>query len=185
MAHTTELASVAQLEDILAGLPAESSSNAVLDQVLGAAIADADADIGTLQLRDLDTGCLTIAASRGFAEPFLKFFETVTLDDNSACAAALKRRMRVIVDDVSTSYLFVGTPATDVMRGAGVAAVHSTPFISASGRMWGVFSTHWRRPLTHVHYDPTRLERLAAELADHLERTTVRAAAPGANTRCR
>jgi hypothetical protein len=59
----------------------------------------------------------------------LKHFEIVRRDSNSPCAAALKRRMRVIVDDVSTSYLMVGTPELDLMREVGVAAVYSTPLI--------------------------------------------------------
>jgi hypothetical protein len=126
--------------------------------------------MGTLQLLDRSTGSLKIVASRGFAEPFLTFFQIVRTDSNSACGAALTRRMRVIVHDVSTSYLFVGTAALEIMKTAGVAGVHATPVIDGRGRMWGVFSIYWRRRLTAEKYNPALLDRCAADLADHLQR---------------
>jgi hypothetical protein len=55
------------------------------------------------------------------------------------------------------------------MRKVGVAAVHSTPLIAHSGRIWGVFSTHFREPQPESQYDPAPLDRLAVQLADHLE----------------
>ena len=55
------------------------------------------------------------------------------------------------------------------MREIGVAAVHSTPLISRSGRLWGVFSTHFRQPQPDTRYDPAPLDRLAIHLADCLE----------------
>jgi GAF domain-containing protein len=99
----------------------------------------------------------------------LKYFETVLRDGNTTCAAALKRRMRVVVDDITTSYLFVGTPELEILRSADVLSVRSTPIISRSGRLWGVFSVHFRHPQPPSRYDPTLLDRLAVDLADHLE----------------
>ena len=65
----------------------------------------AGADMGTLQRFDDDEDCLRIVASRGFPDHVLKYFEIVRRDSHTSCGAALKRRMRVVVDDVSTSYL--------------------------------------------------------------------------------
>ena len=107
--------------------------------------------------------------SRGFAAEFLKYFETVHPHSNTTCAAALMRRMRVVVDDVSTSYLFVGTPELDIMRSVNVAAAHSTPIISRSGRLWGVVTTHFHHTQALDRYDPTLLDRLAVNLALSVE----------------
>jgi GAF domain-containing protein len=158
-----------RVEDIPKRLPEEEDVDNLLQEVLDVAIAVAGADKGTLQRYDERDDCLKIVASRGFQSRFLKHFEIVRRDTNTTCAAALKRRMRVIADDVSTFYLFVGTPELDVLRQMGVAAVHSTPLIARSGRLWGVFSTHFREPQPENQYDPVPLDRLAVQLADYLE----------------
>jgi hypothetical protein len=49
------------------------------------------------------------------SDQVLKYFETVLRDSNTTCAAALKRLMRVVVDDITTSYLFVGTPELKIL----------------------------------------------------------------------
>lgn len=79
------------------------------------------------------------------------------------------RRMRVFGEDVSTSYLFVGTPELDMLRAAGVAAVQSTPITSSKGHPWGVFSTHFHKPHSESDFDHARLDRLAVQVADSLE----------------
>jgi hypothetical protein len=56
---------------------------------------------------------LTIAAQRGFEDPFLNFFASVR-DDPSACAAAMRSGERVIVEDVRESEIFAGQPSKDV-----------------------------------------------------------------------
>jgi hypothetical protein len=77
--------------------------------------------------------------------------------------------MRIIVDDVAANYLFVATPALDVMLAANARAAHSTPLLSRSGRFIGVLSMHWRRPLRGMPYDPAPLDLLAGRLADRLQ----------------
>jgi hypothetical protein len=77
--------------------------------------------------------------------------------------------MRITVDDVATSYLFVGTAALDAMMAANALAAHSTPLLSRSGRLMGVISTYWQRPLQGMPYDPAPLDRMATHLADCLE----------------
>jgi GAF domain-containing protein len=143
---------------------------AFLQQVVDAAIDFTEADMGNIQLLDHQTGSLKIAASRGFAAPFLKFFESVSFHSNSACGAALTTRQRVIVENVASSPLFVGTPALEVMLAAEARAVHSTPLISQSGCFWGVLSTHWRQPQTETGYDVALLDFLALQIAEQVER---------------
>jgi GAF domain-containing protein len=76
----------------------------------------------------------------------------------------------VFVEDVSTSYLFVGTRELDMLRAGGIAAAQSTPLISSNGRLWGVFTTHFHKPQIESEFDPAPLDRLAVQVADSLER---------------
>jgi len=143
--------------------------DADLLQVLDIAIGITGADMGTLQRFDQRTDCLTIVASRGFSNEVLTFFRTVRRDTNTTCAAALTRRMRAFVADVSTSYLFVGTRELDMLRAAGIAAAQSTPLISSNGRLWGVVTTHFHKPQIESEFDHVPLDRLAVQVADGLE----------------
>lgn len=91
--------------------------------LLDIAIRMTGADMGTLQRFDEKTDSLELVASRGFSRQASSFFGTVRRDTNTSCAAALSRRMRVSVEDISTSYLYVGTPELAMLSGGGVATV--------------------------------------------------------------
>ena len=159
-----------QIGDIRQRLRTSEDVDAELLQVLDIAIGITGADMGTLQRFDEENDCLTIVVSRGFSSEALNFFATVRRDTNTTCAAALTRRMRVFVEDVSTSYLFVGTRELDMLRACGIAAVQSTPLISSDGRLWGVLTTHFQKPQIESEFDPAPLDRLAVQVADSLER---------------
>jgi hypothetical protein len=171
MAKLTEPLEAATEQQIDAVLKRLSNSNDVgadLLRVLDIAIGITGADMGTLQRFDERADCLTIVASRGLSSEGLNFFGVVRRDTNTSCAAALMRRMRVFVENVSTSYLFVGTRELDMLRACGIAAAQSTPLIS-SGRLWGVFTTHFREPRKESEFDPAPLDRLAVQVADCME----------------
>ena len=173
MANLTEPLDAAtgqQIGALLQRLRTSKDVGADLLQVLDIAIGIAGADMGTLQRFDERTDSLTIVASRGFSSEALTFFGIVRRDTNTTCAAALTRRMRVFVEDVSTSYLFVGTRELDMLRADGIAAAQSTPLISSNGRLWGVFSTHFHKPQIESEFDHAALDRLAVQVADSLER---------------
>ncbi|MRG54642.1 GAF domain-containing protein [Phyllobacterium sp. SYP-B3895] len=140
-----------------------------LQRVLDMMIGVTRAEFGTLQRFDQRADCLTIVASRGFSSEALTFFGVVRRDTNTTCAAALTRRMRIFVEDVSTSYLFVGTSELDMLRAHGIAAAHSTPLISSNGRLFGVFTAHFREPQKESEFDHAPLDRLAVQVADNLE----------------
>jgi GAF domain-containing protein len=164
-----DAASGQQIDALLQRLRNSRDVGADLLQVLDIAIGITGADMGTLQRLDERADCLTIVASRGFSTEALAFFGAVRRDTHTTCAAALMRRMRVFVGDVSTSYLFVGTRELDVLRAGGIAAAQSTPLISSNGRLWGVFTTHFREPQTESEFDHASLDRLALQVADSLE----------------
>ena len=140
----------------------------LLHDILDAAIAITGAQMGNIQLLEGDV--LRIAAQRGFDRPFLEFFASVH-GEQAACGAALQRGERVIVDDVLNSPIFVGTSALDVMVAAGAHAVQSTPLVSRSGRVLGMFSTHYQRAPQQPSERALRLldilARQAADLIEH------------------
>jgi GAF domain-containing protein len=158
-----------QIDAVLQRLRSSEDAGADLLQVLDIAIDLTGAEMGTLQRFDEGADCLTIVASRGFSTEALTFFGVVRRDTNTTCAAALMRRMRVFVEDISTSYLFVGTRELDMLSANGIAAVQSTPLISSNGHFWGVFTTHFRKPQIESEFDHAPLDRLAVQVADSLE----------------
>jgi len=158
------------IDAILQQLRNPKDVDASLVQVLDVAIGMTNADMGTLQRLDEGSDCLRIVASRGFSNEALSFFGIVRRDTNTTCAAALTQRMRVFVEDVSKSYLFVGTRELDVLRTLGIVAAQSTPLISNSGQLWGVLSVHFRKAQVESEFDCAQLDRLAVRVADSLER---------------
>ena len=140
----------------------------LLHDILDAAISITGAQMGNIQLLERDV--LRIAAQRGFDCPFLEFFASVP-GEQAACGTALQRGERVIVDDVLNSPIFVGTSALDVMVAAGAHAVQSTPLVSRSGRVLGMFSTHYQSAPQQPSERALRLldilARQAADLIEH------------------
>jgi PAS domain S-box-containing protein len=143
-----------------------------LNAVVDAAIAITGADKGNLQLLDPATRMLTIAAQRGFGEPFLKFFASVR-NDASACAAAIRSGERVIVEDVRESEIFAEQPSKDVLIDAGVCAVISTPLVAITGNLLGIISTHFAKPHRPSERELHLMDLLARQSADYLERKRV------------
>ena len=139
-----------------------------LNVVIETAIAITGADKGNLQLLDPTTRVLTIAAQRGFEDPFLNFFASVR-DDASACAAAMRSGERVIVEDVRESEIFAGQPSKEVLIDVGVCAVTSTPLMASTGTLLGVISTHFAKPHRPSERELHLMDLLARQTADYLE----------------
>jgi PAS domain S-box-containing protein len=140
----------------------------LLQEILDAAIEISDAQMGHIQL--LEAGLLRITAQRGFGEPFLQFFDAVH-SGQGACGTAWQRGERVIVDDVVKNDIFEDSPALEVMLAAGARAVQSTPLVSRSGRVLGMFSTHWHAPQHPSDRALRLLDILARQAADLIEHT--------------
>lgn len=147
----------------------ENELSCCLDEIVDAAIAIVGADRGNVRLFDRTSGALTIAAQRGFQEPFLKYFGSVS-DFTSACGAAIQRGERVLIEDVAQNEIFIGTPSLNVLLDAGVRAVAAEPLISSSGRLLGVLATHFSWPHRPSERELQLLDLLARQAADYLER---------------
>ncbi len=142
---------------------------AILNEVLDLAISFTGADMGNIQLLEAESGLLRITVHRGFEPPFLDFFALVDHGTGS-CGTALDRGERVIVEDVTRSPIFVGTPALAVQLEAGVRACQSTPLISRSGAFVGMLNTHFRSPYIPIEQDLQLVDLLAHQAADLIER---------------
>jgi two-component sensor histidine kinase len=165
-----DLRDMVRLNQLSSRLVQQSSdSDKCLNEVVDTAIALSRADKANVQLLDLDSGALTIAAQRGFESPFLTFFAQVR-DAASACAAALQANQRVIVEDVTSSEIFARQPSQKVLIDAGVRAVISTPLTSGTGNILGMISTHFSEPHRPSEQELQLLELLARQTADYLER---------------
>jgi PAS domain S-box-containing protein len=170
-----DLASMIRLQQVSTQLVNAGEPTALLLEILDTAIATTVADMGNIQLMDPVSGTLKIVAHRGFEKPFLEFFNS-DHEGRAACGTALQSRARVVVEDVTTSPVFVDTPALDVLLSAGVRAVQCTPLVSRSGRIVGMLSTHFRTPHRPGDQDLRVIDLLARQAADWIEGTRDEAA---------
>src|SRR5262245_38002376 len=141
-----------------------------LDAILETAIALSGADRGNVQLFDMQSGVVKIAAHRGFEAPFLTFFASVSSDDAAACATAMRSMQRIVIEDVTQSDVFAGQPSLSVLLDAGVRAVQSTPLVSSAGHILGMVSTHFGAPRRLSERELRLLDLLARQAADYIER---------------
>jgi PAS domain S-box-containing protein len=153
----------------------EGNLETVLTEVVDAAMAISGADFGNIQLLDPASGDLRIAAQRGFPPWWLEFWNSVA-KGRGACGTALERGERIVVEDVEQSPIFVGTPALEIQRRAGVRAVQSTPLLSRSGKPIGMFSTHYRSPRRPDDRALRLLDLLAGQAADIIQHARAEAA---------
>jgi len=166
---TNNLESMTRLHILGTLLVSEDGMDVVLQEMLDVAIAIANADMGNIQLLDRQSESLKIRAHCGFEQPFLDFWDSV-LEGQGTCGTALEQRERVIVEDISQSPIFVGSPALDVQLAAGVRAVLSSPLIGRSGKLIGMCSTHFRTPHRPDEQTLHLLDLHARQVGDIIER---------------
>ncbi len=161
-----ELATMRRIQQLSTRLVQISDFSELLEEVLSAAIDVSHAEMGNIQL--LHGNVLTIAAQRGFDDQFLNYFREVA-DSSSASGQDLRRGERVIVEDVETSSIY-DESARRVMLAANARAVQSTPLISHSGKLLGMFSTYYPVPCRPSERELRALDVLARFGADLIER---------------
>ena len=146
LAHLRQdtLSAMSRLQEVSTRIIGESDLPKLLGEVLDAAIEITGADMGNVQLLDASTGDLKIVAHRGFERPFLDYFNTVH-SGRAACGTAMQQGCRIVVEDVASSPIY-DSKTREVMLGAEARAVQATPFIMRSGKLLGMFSTHYRSP---------------------------------------
>src|SRR5579871_3139535 len=165
---TEDLAAMTRMQQLSTRLIQVGGFSELLTEILDAGIEITAADMGNIQLLD-DAGRLRIVAHRGFDAPFLEFFDHVH-EGLAACGSALEKGERVIVEDVAASPVFAGSPALDAMLAAQARAVQSTPLVSRTGKVLGMFSTHYRQLRRPSERELRLLDLLARQAADLIER---------------
>ena len=116
----------------------------VLQTGLDAALQASATDLGDIELADA-SGALRIAAWRGFPEELLRGLDGVS-EHGSACRLAFAEHAQVVVSDVRSHPLYVGTQALETLRAADVRAICATPIMDGGGAMLGIVATHFHEP---------------------------------------
>ena len=112
-----------------------------LEEILRAAVEITGAEMGYIQTFD-ETGGLSIAAQTGFEPPLV--FSRPHIEVDSAGRDALASHQRVTLEDVVERQVRDASPFLDVLAGAGVRAMQSTPLFDQAGKFLGTLSTHYR-----------------------------------------
>ena len=139
-----ELAEMTRLHELGMALLVESDFEATLQRVLQACTQLLGTDKGSVQLFDEADRTLKLVAQQGFDQQFIEHFRTVGADAQSISVAALERRERLVVEDLSLRSEFA--ESAEFLRAYGVVAAQSTPLHSEGGKLLGMLSTHFTRP---------------------------------------
>ena len=176
-----EVNSMRRLYGLVNSLLGCNDLQTALEEVLDAAMALMEADMGNIQLLDPSTRELQIVAQRGFRKDFLQHFRSVGADPSAVCARAAQHGRRMLIEDVQSDPDFA--PHLSIAATAGFRAVLSTPVASRNGELMGILSTHFRNP----HRPPERALRMldlyARQAADFLERMQVESSLKEADRR--
>ncbi|MDW5563590.1 MAG: ATP-binding protein [Methanomassiliicoccus sp.] len=163
----SELRDTRLLRNLSMRLMIEDDARTSYQEIMDTAVVLAKADMGTMQIHE--NGSLTVVAYHGFQKTFLDHFADAT-GIASSCGHAVQRYGRVIVPDVENSPLFAGTASLKVLQNAGVRSVQSTPLIGREGKLLGVLSTHWTKLYDPSEQDLWRIDLVARQAADIIER---------------
>ncbi len=142
----------------------EDNLESILREILNLTISISGADFCNIQLLDPESSDLKIAAHHGFPKWWLNCLEM----GKGTCVTALRSGKRVIVEDIEQSPIFIGTPALEIQLKAGVRACQSTPLVSRSGKLFGMFSTYYKTSYKPDDRAIRLLDMLASYAADLL-----------------
>jgi GAF domain len=131
----------------------------VLQTGLDAALQASATDLGDIELADASGG-LHIAAARGFPAALLGGLDAVS-EQGSACRLAFAEHAQVVICDVTSHPLYVGTPALETLRAADVRAICATPIMDGGGVVLGIVATHFHEPKAPRATELTALQLVA------------------------
>jgi diguanylate cyclase (GGDEF)-like protein/PAS domain S-box-containing protein len=163
-----EVEAMNRLHDLSTRLLAFSDLKTALEEVLDASIVMLDAAMGCIELHHPQTGTLEIVTQRGFREEFLDHFRASRVANGSASGRVVRTGQRVIIEDVEAEPNYARH--CQIAASAGYRAVQSTPFVSRSGELLGVLSTHFRQPHHPSERDLRLLDLYANQATDLIER---------------
>jgi PAS domain S-box-containing protein len=164
-----ELIDHKRVQEISCRLIPTDDVQTLYSELIDAAIEITQADRGTIQLLDHDTGELHLLDAKGMSESVWARFARLSPDASTSCAVALRTGERVVVDYASDARV-VGTDDARAHLEQGIRAAQSTPLMARSGRLVGILTTHWNEPRELTERAATLLDILARQAADLIER---------------
>ena len=165
-----DLAALTRLHRLSTKVVEKDGIDSMLREIIDAAVEIVGARRGTLQL--VEDGSLRIVAHHGHEPFFLQFFADSTARTPSS-AEVLRRGERMVVEDVEANQAFSGTETLLTLRKAHVRALQSTPMRNRAGDIIGILTTHWDHPYMPDEDDLRRVDLLARQAADLLERVRI------------
>ena len=142
-----------------------------LYEILDATMLLLGADQGNIQLYDPARDVLEIIAHRGLPEEFLTALRTVSRQDQTASARALREGRRVVIEDVNQDAAYA--PYRHIAAQAGFRAVQATPMLRHDGRLLGVLATELSEARRFSAQELRILDLYSRQAADAVERSRV------------
>ncbi|MBN8726327.1 MAG: PAS domain-containing protein [Xanthomonadales bacterium] len=167
-----ELADTRALQQISTELISEGDPGALYERMLDAAQAVMRADAASLQRLDPAANELVLLASRGFAPESALFWQQLDHAADSGCTRAFSQGGRLVIEDVEAAWSSDSLQLAEYRR-SRLRSFQSTVLVSRDGRQVGVLSTHWHVPHAPDADDLLRLDVLARQAADLIERARV------------
>ncbi len=169
-ALAADLAAMTRLHEFSTRMSVKEEISSLLQEVMDTAIQITGADMGTLQTVDLNSGILSMEAHHGFEQPFLDYFSVADENQGAVCTQTLRQGKRVCIYDIALSRILISPSLLETLHSAGVRAVQSTPLITSSGQIVGIVSTYWRKKHRPDERVLRRVDLLARQIADIIER---------------
>lgn len=163
-----KVADLERLHTLSMRLLQQDDVETALREVMTASAELLHADRATVQMCD-PSGALRLVSVLGFDAEFAERFRVVEADGFTTCAAALRWRGRVLVDDLSSDSDFA-----ELRRAAepyGVHAALSTPLYGSDDRLLGVFTMYWNAPHRPAEDELWLLDLYTQQAARQIERT--------------
>jgi len=176
---------VLKLHEISTLLIQEGNLDTLYDRILDAAVGLMSSAMASIQSLDPERNQLWLLAWKGFHPQSASFWQTVHFNSACTCGIAFATGSRVVVPDVDICDFMADTADLDEYRRSKIRAVQSTPLVSRSGQLLGMISTHWREPHRPTERALLRLDVLARQAADLIERGRVEAKLRDSNDQLR
>jgi signal transduction histidine kinase len=151
----------------------------LLQEIVDVAVAVVTAAKGTLLL--LERNEVRLAAQLGHTPRFAELLDAG--DSRSAVGEVLRKGQRLVVEDVECKASIPAELSQDLFLHEGIRALQATPVHSRDGRLLGVLATYWDAPHKPSTKDLHRIDLLARQTADVVERVRLNEALKEANTR--
>jgi len=165
-----ELAATRRLQEISSELLEERQVEGLYEKIVDAAASIMHSDFASMQMLHAERDELWLLAHRSFNREAADFWQRVTPKSATSCGFALNSGQRVIIADVEdNASVFGGDLQT--CRQVGIRAMQSTPLMSRGGEILGMISTHWREPHRPAEQELQRVDILARQAADLIERS--------------